>query len=136
MLNVLFVCVENACRSQLAEQISNRIYGDKIFAQSAGSQPAKTVNPKAIDSLKRIGIIFDEIQPYLMELLESLNDSDVWLFPTLRTYGTSIDKPFKDIIKKAGHQPWPAICNNMRTTRANEVEREFGKVALIFSTSL
>ena len=63
MLNVLFVCVENACRSQLAEQISNRIYGNKIFAQSAGSQPAKTVNPKAIDSLKRIGIIFDEIQP-------------------------------------------------------------------------
>ena len=63
MLNVLFVCVENACRSQLAEQISNRIYGDKIFAQSAGSQPAKTVNPKAIDSLKMIGIIFDEIQP-------------------------------------------------------------------------
>jgi protein-tyrosine-phosphatase len=63
MLNVLFVCVENACRSQLAEQISNRIYGDKIFAQSAGSQPAKTVNPKAIDSLKRIGIIIDEIQP-------------------------------------------------------------------------
>ena len=63
MLNVLFVCVENACRSQLAEQISNRIYGDKIFAQSAGSQPAKTVNPKAIDSLKRIGIVVDEIQP-------------------------------------------------------------------------
>ncbi len=63
MLNVLFVCVENACRSQLAEQISNRIYGNKIFAQSAGSQPAKTVNPKAIDSLKRIGIVADEIQP-------------------------------------------------------------------------
>jgi protein-tyrosine-phosphatase len=63
MLSVLFVCVENACRSQLAEQISNRIYGNKIFAQSAGSQPAKTVNPKAIDSLKRIGIVVDEIQP-------------------------------------------------------------------------
>ena len=63
MLKVLFVCVENACRSQLAEQISNRIYGDKIFAKSAGSQPAKTVNPKAIDSLKRIGIVVDEIQP-------------------------------------------------------------------------
>ena len=55
MLNVLFVCVENACRSQLAEQISNSIYGNKIFAQSAGSQPAKTVNPKAIDSLKNLG---------------------------------------------------------------------------------
>ena len=63
MLNVLFVCVENACRSQLAEKISNSIYGDKIFAQSAGSQPAKTVNPKAIDSLERNGIVVDEIQP-------------------------------------------------------------------------
>ena len=78
------------------------------------------------NSVIRTVPIFDEIQPYLMELLESLNDSEVWLFPTLRKYGTSIDKPFKDIIKKAGHQPWPAICNNLRSTRANEIERAYG----------
>ena len=88
MLSVLFVCVENACRSQLAEQISNRIYGDKIFAQSAGSQPAKTVNPKAIDSLKRIGIIFDDIQP------KNVTNSSNSRFDYVVTMGCGDECPF------------------------------------------
>jgi len=48
---------------------------------------------------------------------------------TLRLKSISIDKRFKDVIKRAGHHPWPAICNNIRATRANQVEREFGTVA-------
>ena len=88
MLSVLFVCVENACRSQLAEQISNRIYGNKIFAQSAGSQPAKTVNPKAIDSLKRIGIIFDDIQP------KNVTNSSNSRFDYVVTMGCGDECPF------------------------------------------
>ena len=54
---VLFVCVENACRSQLAEAISNHCFPDQLKAFSAGSNPGKEVNPKAINSLKDIGII-------------------------------------------------------------------------------
>ena len=48
---------------------------------------------------------------------------------TLRLKSFSIEKRFKDVIKRVGHHPWPAICNNIRATRANEVEREFGTVA-------
>ena len=53
---VLFVCVENACRSQLAEAISNHFFPDQLKAFSAGSRPGKEVNPKAIRSLNSIGI--------------------------------------------------------------------------------
>ncbi len=54
---VLFVCVENACRSQLAEAISNHFFPDQLKAFSAGSSPAKKVNPKAIRSLNSMGIV-------------------------------------------------------------------------------
>ncbi len=56
---VLFVCVENACRSQLAEAISNHFFPDQLKAFSAGSSPAKKVNPKAIRSLNSMGIVHE-----------------------------------------------------------------------------
>ena len=54
---VLFVCVENACRSQLAEAISNHFYPNRLHAFSAGSKPSTKINPKAIHSLKDLGIV-------------------------------------------------------------------------------
>ena len=53
---ILFVCIENACRSQLAEAICNNLFSDQLIAYSAGSKPGTEVNPKAIKSLKSIGI--------------------------------------------------------------------------------
>ena len=55
---VLFVCVENACRSQLAEAISNHFFPDQLKAFSAGSNPAKEVNLRAIRSLNSMGIVY------------------------------------------------------------------------------
>jgi arsenate reductase (thioredoxin) len=52
---LLFVCVENSNRSQMAEAFA-RIHGGKQFeAYSAGSRPSGRINPKAIDSMKEIG---------------------------------------------------------------------------------
>jgi arsenate reductase (thioredoxin) len=52
---VLFVCVENSCRSQIAEAFA-RIHGGDIFEpHSAGSRPSGRVNPKAVDSMQEIG---------------------------------------------------------------------------------
>ena len=56
---VLFVCVENACRSQLAEAISNHFFPHQLKAFSAGSSPGKEVNPKAIRSLKKMGVVHE-----------------------------------------------------------------------------
>jgi arsenate reductase (thioredoxin) len=54
-MNILFMCVANSARSQLAEGLAKRIFGDKAWIESAGSQP-KNVNPYAIQVLDEIGI--------------------------------------------------------------------------------
>ena len=48
MKRVLFVCVENSNRSQMAEAFAHIHGGDSIDAQSAGSKPSGIINPKAI----------------------------------------------------------------------------------------
>ena len=45
---VLFVCVENACRSQMAAGFARAHGGDRVEAHSAGSRPAGAVNPRAV----------------------------------------------------------------------------------------
>lgn len=52
---VLFVCVENSCRSQMAEALARHLAGDAVDAASAGSRPSGVVNPKAIASLAALG---------------------------------------------------------------------------------
>jgi arsenate reductase (thioredoxin) len=52
---LLFVCVENSNRSQMAEAFA-RIYGDEqIEAYSAGSRPSGRINPKAVESMREVG---------------------------------------------------------------------------------
>jgi protein-tyrosine-phosphatase len=54
-IRLLFVCVENANRSQMAQAFA-RIHGGKqVEAFSAGSRPSGQVNPKAIDAMKQLG---------------------------------------------------------------------------------
>ena len=52
---VLFLCTANSCRSQMAEGITNYLFGDWIEAFSAGTQ-ASFVNPTAMEVMKEIGI--------------------------------------------------------------------------------
>ena len=55
MKKVLFVCVENSCRSQMAEAFA-KMHGEGIIdAYSSGSRPSGVVNPKAIESMKDVG---------------------------------------------------------------------------------
>jgi len=52
---LLFVCIENANRSQMAEAFARVHGGDRVEAFSAGSKPAGAVNPQAIAAMKEIG---------------------------------------------------------------------------------
>lgn len=52
---VLFVCVENANRSQMAEAFARMLGGDAVEAYSAGSRPSGVVNPKAIAAMAELG---------------------------------------------------------------------------------
>jgi len=52
---VLFVCVHNSARSQMAEALLKKIAGDKFEVESAGLEPG-TLNPLAVEAMKEIGI--------------------------------------------------------------------------------
>ena len=52
---VLFVCVENANRSQMAEAFARIHGGNRIEAYSAGSRPSGTINPRAVEFMKEVG---------------------------------------------------------------------------------
>ena len=54
---ILFVCVENAGRSQIAEGFFNRKYAPKGYqAISAGTRPASQINPLVVQAMKEVGI--------------------------------------------------------------------------------
>lgn len=55
MKKVVFVCVENSCRSQMAEAFGKMHGTGKIEVYSSGSRPSGVVNPKAIVSMKEVG---------------------------------------------------------------------------------
>ena len=55
MKTILFVCVENSCRSQMAEAFANMDGQEFIKPYSAGSRPSGNVNPKAIASMREVG---------------------------------------------------------------------------------
>ena len=55
MIKVLFVCVENSCRSQIAEAFAKKHGAGVLEAFSSGSNPSGVVNPKAVTSMKEVG---------------------------------------------------------------------------------
>ena len=55
MKNLLFVCIENSNRSQMAQAFA-RLHGkDKVNAYSAGSRPSGNINPKAVAAMQELG---------------------------------------------------------------------------------
>ena len=79
MEKILFLCVGNSARSQLAEGLARAYFGDKALIQSAGSKPSR-VNPLAIKALSEAGIDIsnnrsksvDEIDPSTVETVITL----------------------------------------------------------------
>lgn len=55
MKHILFVCIENSNRSQMAQAFANMFGGGKVVAYSAGSRPSGKVNPKAITAMREMG---------------------------------------------------------------------------------
>ena len=53
---VLFVCVHNAGRSQIAAALLSRHAGDRVVVRSAGTAPAETINPAVLEAMDEIGI--------------------------------------------------------------------------------
>lgn len=73
--SVLFVCVHNAGRSQMAAGFLTHLAGDRIEVRSAGSLPADQVNPAAIEAMAEAGIDITKATPKVLTA-EAVQASD------------------------------------------------------------
>ncbi len=74
--SVLFVCVHNAGRSQMAAAFLTSLSQGAIEVRSAGSQPAEKVNPSAVQAMAEVGIDMSAEIPKILTT-EAVQDSDV-----------------------------------------------------------
>ena len=63
---VLFVCVQNAGRSQMAAALFNRQAGGRAVAVSAGTRPAERVHPEVVAAMREVGTDLSDAKPRLM----------------------------------------------------------------------
>ncbi len=64
--SVLFVCVHNAGRSQMAAGLLRHLAGDAVEVRSAGSAPADQINPVAVEAMEELGIDISGQQPKVL----------------------------------------------------------------------
>jgi arsenate reductase len=93
----LFVCVENSCRSQMAEAFARTHGGDTVDAYSAGSNPSGCVNPKAIAAMREIGY---DLSSHASKSLDELPDVE-WDF--VATMGCGDECP---LIRAKQREDW------------------------------
>ena len=66
MKRILFVCVHNSGRSQMAEVLLNSMAGGKAVAESAGTEPGEAVNPVAVKAMAELGLDMSGARPKLL----------------------------------------------------------------------
>ena len=74
--SVLFVCVHNAGRSQMAAGWLRHLAGDTVEVRSAGSAPAESINPAAVEAMREVGIDITAQKPKILEY-DTVEASDV-----------------------------------------------------------
>jgi protein-tyrosine-phosphatase len=99
---VLFVCVHNAGRSQMAAALLTRLAGDRVAVRSAGSMPADAVNPAVVAAMREIGIDISAETPKILTS-DAVRTSDVVItmgcgdacpvFPGKRYLDWNLDDP-------------------------------------------
>jgi arsenate reductase len=71
--SILFLCVANSARSQLAEGIPRKIFGERVRVQSAGSKPSR-VNPFAIEVAREVGV---DLTTHTSKSVETIDPASV-----------------------------------------------------------
>lgn len=72
-MRFLFVCIENSCRSQIAEAFARIHGGNDVEAFSGGSRPSGVVNPRAIASMKDVGY---DLSTHTSKPVDSIPEGD------------------------------------------------------------
>lgn len=94
---VLFVCVENSNRSQMAEAFARMHGGNRIEAYSAGSRPSGKVNPRAVQFLREVGY---DLTAHESKALDGFNGTE---FDVAVTMGCGDACPF---VRAARREEW------------------------------
>ncbi|MGP3977950.1 arsenate reductase ArsC [Streptomyces sp. 8N114] len=100
--SVLFVCVHNAGRSQMAAAWLTHLAGDRVEVRSAGSAPADQVNPAVVEAMREVGIDISAETPKVLTA-DAVKESDVCItmgcgdvcpvFPGKRYLDWKLDDP-------------------------------------------
>jgi arsenate reductase len=122
MRNILFLCVANSARGQMAEGLARSIFGDDVTVMSAGSEPA-TVNPYAIEAMAEIGVdisghrskSIDEIDVGAIDLVVTLCAEEVC--PVLPGRVRRLHWPIADLASKDASIPAEEMRHAMPSTR-------------------
>jgi protein-tyrosine-phosphatase len=117
--SVIFVCVHNAGRSQMAAAFLTFLAGKDVEVRSAGSAPADSINPAVVEAMKEVGIDISHEQPKVLTTF-AVEQSDVvitmgcgdacpffpgkryldWVLPDPAGQGVADVRPIRDQIKK------------------------------------
>ena len=128
--SVLFVCVHNAGRSQMAAAFLTHLAGDRVEVRSAGSSPADSINPSVVEALKEVGIDISNEQPKVLTT-SAVEQSDVvitmgcgdacpffpgkryldWVLPDPAGQGVAAVRPIRDQIKKLVEDLIPTLTS-------------------------
>jgi arsenate reductase len=128
--SVLFVCVHNAGRSQMAAAFLTHLAGESVEVRSAGSAPADSINPAVVEALKEVGIDISNEQPKVLTT-SAVEQSDVvitmgcgdacpffpgkryldWVLPDPAGQGVSAVRPIRDQIKKLVEELIPTLTS-------------------------
>ena len=88
LASVMFVCVHNAGRSQMAQGFLSALAGDRVEVRSSGTMPAEQINPSAVQAMAELGIDISDQKPKV------LTDEDVRAADYVITMGCGDACPF------------------------------------------
>jgi protein-tyrosine-phosphatase len=117
--SVLFVCVHNAGRSQMAAAWLSHLAGDRVEVRSAGSAPADALNPAVVEAMAEVGVDITDQHPKILTT-EAVEASDVcvtmgcgdtcpvfpgkryldWSLPDPAGQGVAAVRPIRDEIRR------------------------------------
>ncbi len=119
---VLFLCVANSARSQMAEGLGRSILGDSVVVRSAGSEPSQ-LNPFAVEVMAEIGIDISEqysksvetIDPATIDTVITLCAEEVC--PAFRGKARRLHWPIPDPASKDQSTPRDEVLARFRSAR-------------------
>ncbi len=120
--SILFLCVANSARSQMAEGLGRMIFGDGVRVQSAGSDPSK-VNPYAVEVMRELGVDLtthrsksvQTIDPATVRIVITLCAEEVC--PVFLGQARRLHWPIPDPASKDASIPREEMLTRFRTAR-------------------